>query len=50
MRSLGMPQSTSVKLISLNVALVSSLLRTMVNNKNLASVRIERDVPIFSMY
>ena len=49
-RSLGIVQSASVKLISLHVALVSSLLRTIVSNSNLAAARIEGVVPMRSMY
>ena len=49
-RSLGIVQSASVKLISFHVALVSSLLRTIVSNSSLAAARIEGVVPIRSMY
>lgn len=49
-RSLGIVQSASVKLISLHVALVSSLLRTIVSNSSLAAARMEGVVPMRSMY
>ncbi len=49
-RSFGIVQSAALKLISLQVALVSSLLRTMVSNSSLAAARIDGVVPMRSMH
>src|SRR5690625_2166361 len=49
-RSFGIVHNASLKLISLQVALVSSLLRTIVSNNSLAAARFVGLVPTRSMY
>jgi hypothetical protein len=48
--SFGIVHNASLKLISFQVALVSSLLRTIVNSKSLTAALIDGVVPTRSMY
>lgn len=47
---MGIVHSASLKLILLHVALVSSLLRTIVSSRSLATARTDVAVPVRSMY